>query len=136
MQNTLKETPQYTLHRLETGAPVAADSSDLAVLHTAKSRNALNCRGFRKIRGFIKFTGGAAPTADLQTLERLQFTDPAGDDQDVFKVIRSAILSLSDSQIFEIDVGGSPVFLRVDAVAGAPTQMEVYITGTLEQTIE
>ena len=138
MQNTLQALPNYTLHRIETGAPVAADSSDLSALHTAKQRSALNCRGFQRIRCFVKLTGGTTPTVDVEPLERVQYTatDVARTATDEFKPMRAPIAGLGDGDTFEVDVGGALAFLRISGVNGAPTQIEIFAGGTLEQNLK
>lgn len=122
MDNTLS-TGTFTQHRKVTGAPVVADSTDLSLIDR---RALLHCRSYRTILAQAQLTGGAAPTVTLQPL----LYDPEKDD---FTLLPT--LTLSDGQSEEITVHETRAYLRIHAVAGAPTTVELRaapgVAGTL-----
>lgn len=106
----------FSQHRKVTGAPVAADSTDHATIVRA---NILRTDGAAAVKGYVRFTGGAAPTVDLIPL----LYDA---DTNTFCAL-TKIAGLLDGQAFEVNVHECPVYFRIDAVANAPTAIEIRV---------
>lgn len=113
--NTLTKG-NFAQHRLITGAPAAADSTDLSLI----DRKAV-CRtdGRENVNVYLKFTGGAGPTADVIPL----LYDA---DSDTF-VARPKVSALANGTLFVVDTYDLPLYVRIDAVAGNPTAIEVRV---------
>jgi hypothetical protein len=125
MDNTLNQKPNFTRHRTIDGAPVVADSvvySDFAI------REAVNCLGFETIEGYVRISGGVVPTVELENLAVMRYTDEAGVQvEELASVDTSA--TLSDGDLFEMSVNEGRVFLRLNAVTGSPTKVEIFVAG-------
>ncbi len=121
----LKSKPFYVRHREVDGAPVAADSADLSTVLTANPRSTVDCAGYESIRGFVRLTGGTAPTVTLQPLELVKY--PGG--SDFLAVSGSSSSALSDGDMFEFTPNGAFLFVRMHAVTGSPTKVELFLAG-------
>lgn len=134
MHNAIQPKPVYTVHRKVTGSPVAADNSNLQTLYQVpgNSRAAINCAGWKTVRGFVALEGGTSPTVDLVPLEKVEAEGgfPGATDEDAgFAVVGAAIASLADKETFSFPIHGGLLYLRIDAVSGAPTDVRVYLAG-------
>jgi hypothetical protein len=119
VENTLTGGGVFSRHRLKTGAPVAADAAPDGSF--PNRRALLNCRGWDTIIGRVELTGGVGPTVDLEPLLYDQDTDSFA------KHTLTGALATGDA--FECLVVSGRVFLRINAVAGAPTAVEIRVTG-------
>ena len=125
MQNAqLRSKPFYNVHRTVEGAPVAADSTDLAAVLAANPRSTADCGGYKTVKGFVRLTGGAAPTVTLQPLELLKYEGGQH-----LAVTGANTAALSDGQAFDFTVNQALLFARLHAVTGNPTKVEVFLAG-------
>lgn len=109
---------EFAQHRTLTGTPVAAD----AVLSAAFPNRAhfANAKGYETVLVYVIVASAGAGTVTLQ---------PCLYDEDKDEVMVLANTSaLATRQGAEIAVRDHRVFFRVDAVAGAPTSVEIRIT--------
>jgi len=124
--NVLAPRPEYRYHRRLVGAPVVPDTAVLADLDPAL---ALNCSGWRTITGFVRLAGGAAPTVTLQQLKLASYRDGAGALQRRYVPTGYITPPLADNGSFALVVGDGVVLLRVHAVEGNPTSVDVLVAG-------
>lgn len=122
--NKLEPRPQYNYHRLVTGAPVVAD----AAIASMDPKTAAHCEGWTSIHAVVLLTGGTTPTVDIEQLARVQYTNASGVEQDIL-VSQGTTSSLGDRGQVSLTVNGAPTLLRIDAVSGNPTQVEIIIAG-------
>lgn len=122
MRNSLESKPQFTIHRDENGTPVVPDSS---VLTTLSLRGAIHCGDWLTVDGFVKLTGGAAPTVSLIPL---MVANHEGGEE--YVVQGTAIGPLVDGESFLVDVYRGRLYLRIDAVTGNPTNVQVLLGGS------
>lgn len=110
---------RWATHRTVSGAPAAADAApDAAFPH----RNALiNCQGYDTILVSVRLQGGVAPTA---TLEPLLYDEDADD-----FALHDKSGALSNGDTIEVSVMAGRAFIRIDALAGNPTDVEIRIKG-------
>jgi hypothetical protein len=120
----LKSKPFYIIHRDISGAPVAADATDLVALLASNPRSTVDCAGYKTVKGFVKLTGGASPTIVLQPLELLKY-----DSRQHLAVAGANTAALSSGDAFDATVNGAFLFLRINTVANNPTQVEIFIAG-------
>jgi hypothetical protein len=121
----LRSKPFYIRHREVDGAPVAADSATLATVLAANPRSTADCAGYKTIKGFVRLTGGAAPTVVLQPLELVKY--PEGTDFLVVAGANTAALASGDA--FDVTVNGAFLFLRLNTIANNPTKVEIFFAG-------
>lgn len=126
--NSLQSKPNFTVHRDVTGAPVAADAA-VGSLDPADHK-ALDCQDWLTLDGYVKLTGGAAPTVTLVPLMLSLYRDAAGDLQEEYVVQGDPIGPLADGESFELQPFRGKVFVRISAVAGAPTNAKVLLAGS------
>jgi len=127
MNNTLVGKPKYTHHRIEEGAPVTADATDLVALLAANSRAAIDCAGFKTVKGFVILTGGTTPTITLSPLEHVKYTATDGAAKDELHVTGANTSALSSGDMFEFTINGGRLFSRIHAVTGSPTKVEILL---------
>jgi len=120
----LRSKPFYIVHRSVDGAPVAADTTDLVALLSSNPRSTMDCAGYKTVKGFVKLTGGAAPTVVLQPLELLKYN---GGEHFAVTGANTAVLANGDA--FDATVNGAFLFLRVNTVTNNPTQVEIFVAG-------
>jgi hypothetical protein len=141
--------PNYALHRHEVGAPVPADSTDLDALYSSsvippgggaavptKRRDILDCEGWESITVYVRLAGGTTPTVDLVPLEQVLSADSDGAAIDELAVDGAATGALSDRDSATVTVNGGRVFLRFDAITGAPTAVDIYVAGAKRLAVE
>lgn len=121
----LRSKPFYIRHREVDGAPVAADPVAMADLLTANPRSTADCAGYKTVKGFVKLTGGAAPTVVLQPVELVKLPDGT----EFFAVTGANTSALANGDAFEITVNGAFLFLRLNTIANNPTKVELFISG-------
>lgn len=122
MINALRTKPYYTPHRvLKAAGGVAADPTNLVALATANPRGHADCGGYKSVRGIVKLVGGTTPTVTLQPLELVRREGEA----DVLAPISAAGAALSNAGMFDVEVKGGLLFMRVDAVTGTPTEVVI-----------
>lgn len=124
--NTVPPRPQFARHRLVTGAPVVADAA-AGSLSTAL---ALKCRGWKSIVGFVKLAGGAGPTVTLQLLRVIKYTNSLGVETELYVDGGLTTAALSDEGFFTANVVDDQIFLRISAVTGNPTSVDIHVAGT------
>jgi hypothetical protein len=140
----MEPKPRYIHHRNLVGAPVAADhvnigpgSPGLIADNKLRGeagdetiRGSVPTAGFKTIDGVVKLTGGAAPTVTLQPLEVIKYkNNGTGEEVDEFVSQGANIGPLSHNDRFSITVNDAMLFLRLHAVTGAPTGVELLIAG-------
>lgn len=131
--------PDYSLHRHETGAPVVADSANLDTLYSSsvippgggapvatKRRDLMDCEGWESVKVYVRLDAG---TVDLVPLEQIQASDSAGAAVDELAVSGAATGALADRDAALVIVNGGRLFLRIGAVAGGPTSVDIYVAG-------
>jgi len=124
MRNCLFDKPNYTLHRVVIGTPIVAD---VAVASMDK-RGAINGNLWNSIEGYIKVSGGSNPNVDLECLSIVERKNPAGTlIEEVTKY--DDIGTVTDGEHFEVKNNGGRVLVRISKVDGAPTQVEIYLSG-------
>ena len=109
----------FSQHRIVTGAPVAVDTAADAVFPLR--RGLLNCEGYDTIVATAVITAPGVATVDIEPL----IYDP---DVDTFTA-HAATGAISNGQAVEIAALGARVFLRIDAVVGNPTEVEIRVAG-------
>lgn len=129
MPNNIRPKPAYVHHRQ---GVTGTDTTTLADLLTpttipasAVRRDLLDAGGWETLEGFVVFTAGAAPTVDIQVLEAADLPDGTT----VFSIIGQIIIGLGEAQNFEVLSNGGRMFLRIDAIGGAPDSLDVYVSG-------
>jgi len=147
--NALEAKPFFTHHRIvlspaaenaSLADPPAAGIQKELLLRGASGeemiRGALRCGGWKTISVRVEFTGGTTPTITFQPLEVMHYNeDGDGDLKDKLVVQGSNIGPLSDGDSATVTVNGADLFLRIQAVTGAPTKVEVLAAG-LERDLE
>jgi hypothetical protein len=121
----LRSKPFYIRHREVEGAPVAADTATLADLLAANPRSTADCAGYKTVKGFVKLTGGAAPTVVLQPVELVKLPDGT----EFFAVAGANTGALANGDAFELTASGAFLFLRLNTVTNGPTKVELFIAG-------
>jgi hypothetical protein len=122
--------PKFTRHRSVTGAPVAADSTNLATLFDtpvagAGASYSGNAKGWDSVDAVVKLSGGASPTVSVQPLLLIEI-----DGSLEFVKLGNVLGPFSSGDHFSVDgVHGGRVFLRIDAVTGAPTGVDLHLAG-------
>jgi hypothetical protein len=133
--NSLHPKPDYCLHRRIQAqefnpAVIVADSTNLTTLFGLKETGVISCKGFKTVEFRVVFVGGAVPTVDIQPLEHIiaedAFTTPTDEG---FVVLASTIASIGDGDINEVTIDQGRLFLRLHAVANAPTEIRMYVVG-------
>jgi hypothetical protein len=137
--NSLHPKPDYCLHRdIQSQefdpAVIVADTTNLTNLFSdADARNdraSISCKGWKSVDFLIVIEGGASPTVDIQPLEHVKaddaFTTPTDEG---FVVLASTIAGIVSGDINEVVVDQGRLFLRLHAVANAPTDVRMYIIG-------
>ena len=132
-RNTLEPKPRFTIHRAETGAPVAADSTDLTTL---PATGAIHAGTWRTLDGFVKLSGGTTPSVSLIPLMLAQYTDLSDAEVSEYVEMGSAIGPLSDGDSFTVDVSRGRLLMRLHAVAGSPTSVQVLLGGAISDSRE
>lgn len=132
--NTLRQKPNYTLHRYKEGSPVAIDSAVLATFRTANPRGDLDCAGWDTLRGFVKLTGGTS--IDIQPTELVKYRDKDGSEVEELINVGAAITGLADGDDFDITIGQGRLLIRITAVAGAVTVAKIFVAGSQANDIE
>lgn len=125
MHNSLYAKPDYNYHRIVQGAPVGADSTNLAILLTANPKGAFDCAGYKTVKGFVKLTGGTTPTVGIQPLELVLYNNSSE-----LLITASTVASLADGAMFEFTINGGKLFLRINATSGSPTKVEILVAGS------
>lgn len=121
----LRSKPFYITHREVDGAPVAADSADMAALLAANPRSYMDCAGYKTVKVFVRLTGGTAPTVILQPIELISL--PAG--TLLLSVTGSNTAALASGDCADITINGGFMFLRINTVANNPTKAEIFVSG-------
>jgi len=119
----MRSKPFYIRHREVNGAPVAAESTDLAVLLAANPRSTADAAGYKTVKGFVRLTGGG--TVVLQPLELVKLPDAT----EFLAVAAANTGALSSGDGFEVTANGAFLFLRLNTIGGAPTKVEVFLAG-------
>ena len=137
--NSLHPRPDYCLHRNIQSkefnpAVIVADSLNLQTLFETgrNDRASISCKGWKSVDFLIVMEGGAAPTVDIQPLEHVRAEDAfpgATDEDEGFVVLASTIAGITSGGINEVVVDQGRLFLRLHAVANAPTDIRMYIRG-------
>jgi hypothetical protein len=132
--NSLHPKPDYCLHRKKIGAPVAADTVDLADLFAEPgvNRASISCKGWKTVQVLTRLGGGTSPTVDIQPLEHLKGENLFGADvDDGFEVLAATISGAVDGQLNEVTINQGRLYLRIDAVGGvaSPTSVRFFIAG-------
>ena len=83
---------------------------------------ACTTQGWRRVRVFPRFFGGASPSVTVQVLHRM--TSVAGNGW-----VPGVQATLVDGQLLEVEVLGRDVFFAVSAITGAPTGVGIYCAG-------
>lgn len=99
----------------------AGPSADSATINDTNfpPLNDVVTNGWRSVLVVPRFTAGTNPTVTLQILRRVGAGWAAGE----------KVGPLSDGQGVVLDVYGRETYLRVDAIAGAPTATAVHVAG-------
>jgi hypothetical protein len=108
---------QSAIARALTASP-SADSTTINDTNFPPASDIV-CNGWRSVLVVPRFTGGTAPTITLQILRRVGAAWAAGE----------KVGPISDGQSVVLDVYGRETYLRVDAIAGAPTATAVHVGG-------
>jgi hypothetical protein len=133
--NSLHGKPNYCLHRtLQNQAfdpqIIVADTTNLTTLFGAVEAGVISCLGWKSVDVLVVMEGGASPTVDLQPLEHVKaegaFTTPPDEG---FVVLASTIAGIVSGEVNEVVVDQGRLFLRLHAVANAPTDIRMYIAG-------
>lgn len=124
MHNSLYAKPDYNYHRIKDGAPVLADVTNFVTLLATHPRGALDCIGFKTVKGFIKITGGTTPTIAIQPLELVLYNDSSE-----LLITASTVTGLVSGTMFEFTINGGKLFLRIAAVSSTPTKIEIFVAG-------
>jgi hypothetical protein len=114
---------RWSIHRRKDGTPAVVDG---AASNTFPNRRSLlGCDGYTTINALVLLEGGSTPTVDLEALayDPDQDATPSGD---AFAVIDSAT-GMTDQEVARITVHRNRVFLRIAAVTGDPTSIEVRV---------
>ena len=122
----LRSKPFYITHREVDGAPVAADSSDMAVLLAANPRSCCDCAGYKTVKVFVRLTGGAAPTVVLQPIESIELPDATR----MLAITGSNTAALASGDCAEITINGGFLFVRLNTIANNPTKVEIFVAGS------
>lgn len=126
MKNTLSRRPDYTEHRVVTGAPIVADTTDLVALNVAKDRQAINAEGYDDLACFVSIVVGTSVT--LQPLEAVKYDDNGTPKTRFVPHLSGNIGPLVDGESFKLPVsGGGRWFFRLHSVAGAVTKLQIFI---------
>ncbi len=126
MQNTLEAKSRLTIHRVKTGAPVAADPVTLSQILIS---GAIQCDGWASLDGFIKLAGGTTPTVSLVPLMVADYGDTDGSEVVEYIVMGTAMGPYSDGDSFRVDVARGRLYLRISAVTGNPTEVKILLGG-------
>ena len=132
--NTLRQKPNFTLHRHKTGAPVVADDTALADFRADNPRADIDCAGWDSVRGFVKLTGGTS--INIQATELVKYMDSAGVDQEELVEVGSAITGLVDGDTFDITVNQARLLVKITVVTGGVTAVDVFLAGAQANDIE
>ena len=127
--NAIMPKPDYTHHRVKTGAPAVADVA-VASLTATDLRAALNCEGWSSIKVLVKLTGGTS--IDVQPVEVVRYRDDDGASENTSEeaiVGGSTEAGVTDGDTFVLAVNGARVYLRVALVTGAVTKVEILAVG-------
>lgn len=124
MTNTLYPAPDFNTHRDIAGAPVTAETVNVA---NNPVQTALNCMGFDKIAGSVVLTGGAAPTVTIQPYQ-IKRNEAAVES---WVKLGAAIGPLNDGEGLEYEAASGRVLLALSAVTGNPTNVRIDVAGTL-----
>lgn len=125
---SLRSKPFYSRHREVDGTPVAADSTDLATVLAANPRSTHDCSGFKTVKGFVRLTGGAAPTVVLQPLELLKY-----EGGEHLAVTGANTVALSNGDAFDVTANSAFLFMRLNTITGNPTKVEIFLAGAEQQ---
>jgi len=139
--NSLQGKPFYTHHRIISGTIAKEDTTIAGMIAALKLRGpsgtdmlrgAAHAAGWRKIDGRVFLTGGVTPTVTLQAYELIHYKeDGTGDLKDELVIFGSTIGPLSHGDKFPalIENFGASLFFAISAVTGAPTKVEVMLSG-------
>jgi len=108
----------FSRHRAATGAPAVADGAVSATFPIRRG-DLLNCRGFETILWYPVLAGGIGPSVTVQPLVY-------DEDLDVFAVLAN-VGPFTDGQLQELTVLDRKIFLRIQAVAGNPTDITIRV---------
>ena len=117
---------RFTLHRVVTGSPAATDTATLSSLPV---KSAVAVAGYDSVLGFVKLAGGSSPKVAIELLERVRYENAVGTEVDEYVSRVSPGPMLSSGQMFRFEVSGGQIFVRIHALDGAPTSVEVYLAG-------
>lgn len=132
--NTMRQKPNYTLHRFKEGSPIVVDSTTLADFRTANPRGDIDCAGWDTIRGFVKLTGGTS--ISIQPTELVKYRDKDGSEVEELINVGSAIAVLGDGDSFDVTVNQGRFLLNISAVVGVVTLAKIFLTGAQANDIE
>jgi len=139
----MKSKPQYTLHR--DLAPPAAGAGENVLLTDAgiildlklrgpggdqMIRGGIHFGGWQKVEGYVRLTGGAAPTITLQPLEVVHEKHPDGTIADRF-IGGATIGPFNNDEKFTFDAWGGLYMFRVHGTTGNPTRVEMFFSGAI-----
>lgn len=133
---------RYTRHRRVTGAPVVADTAtleDLKVVNVIPPgsgsatdllrKDFIDCSGWKTVRVFVKLAGGTTPTVTLVPLEFIEYIDNAGAEQTSLSILTPSLVGMADTASAVAEINSGKLFLRIGAVTGAPTSVEIHVAG-------
>ena len=123
MNNTLTRQPNFTLHRDKSGAPVAVDAAGFDL------GNVLRCKGWQSVLVFAKFTGGIAPTVDIEPGLRATYDDDGTETDTRTETPQGVVAGLTEEEAVVVNCFDGDLILRLDAVAGNPTRVRLFVSG-------
>jgi hypothetical protein len=126
MINNLFAKPDYNQHRVI--ASPGVDAANLVTLVGTHSRAAIDCSGFKTVKGLVRLTGGTTPTITLIPLELARYYTAVGAIEYSF-IAGTATAALSDRGTFDVTINGGYLFMRVQAVTGNPTEAQILLAG-------